>query len=201
MSEDARRCFAAVARNRDFILEVLSRVLPADARVLEIASGSGEHGVFMAKALPQITWMPTDADRNILPSIDAWRVAEGLENVQPPKCLDVLASPWPVERADAVVNINMIHVSPWEVCEALLRGTSHVLPSGGILYMYGPYMRGGRYTAPSNAEFDQTIRAMNSSWGVRNLEDVQATAQTYELELQEIVAMPANNLSVIYRRR
>jgi len=200
MSEDARRYYAAVPRNRDFILEVLSRILPQRARVLEIASGSGEHGVYMAKKLPHLTWMPTDASQELLESIDAWRVAEGLSNVCPPQQLDVLDELWPVQKADAIVNINMIHVAPWEACEALFRGASQALSSGGVLYMYGPYMRAGKHTAPSNAKFDQTIRSMNTQWGVRNLEDVQSVAKTYNIHPEEVVAMPANNLSVIYRR-
>lgn len=200
MSEDPRRCYAAVPRNRAFILEVLKRVLPTEARVLEIASGSGEHGVFMARALPGITWMPTDGSAELLPSIEAWRTSEGLTNLHSPQLLNVLSDTWPVAQADAVVNINMIHVAPWEACDALLRGASRLLPKGGLLYMYGPYKRFGQHTAPSNASFDRTVRKRDNSWGVRNLEDVQRLARSYSLRLEEIVPMPANNLSVIYRR-
>jgi cyclopropane fatty-acyl-phospholipid synthase-like methyltransferase len=201
MSEDPRRCYAAVPRNRAYILEVLQRVLPEQGRVLEIASGSGEHGVFMARALPGITWTPTDGSEELLASIDGWRISEGLTNIEPAQVLNVIQEPWPVTQADAVVNINMIHVAPWAACEALLRGASRVLPPGGVLYMYGPYKRHGKHTAPSNARFDQTVRERDSSWGVRDLEEVQEVARGYGLQLEEIVHMPANNLSVIYRRR
>jgi hypothetical protein len=201
MSEDARRFFAAVPRNRDFIFEILSRLLPSPAQVVEIASGSGEHAVHMASKLPHITWQPTEADADLLASINAWQAHENLSNMKPGLRLNVLDPHWPIPSADAVVNINMIHISPWRATEALFKGVSSLLPVNGLLYMYGPYKREGRHTAPSNEQFDNTLKSMNPNWGVRNLEDVRKVASQHALELIEVIDMPANNLSVIYRRQ
>ena len=199
MSEDCRRYFAAVPRNRDVILEVLRRVLPENAAVLEVASGSGEHGVHFASHLPSVTWHPTDADPELLASINAWRHASDLPNLRPARWLDVLKKPWPTIEVDAVVNINMLQVSPWEACPALFEGVAQVLRPGGVVVMYGPYKRAGKHTSESNASFDATVRENDPRWGVRNLEDVAAAAHARGLILEEVIEMPANNLAVIYR--
>ena len=191
----------ATARNREPILAVLRRVLPAHGLVLEIASGTGEHAAFFAAALPAIEWQPTDVDPAALDSIAARREAAGIANLRAPLALDVTSEPWPVDRADAIVCINMIHISPWRATEALLDGAAHVLPAGGTLYLYGPVRVGGAHTAPSNAAFDADLRARNPAWGVRDLEAVAAEAAAREIEVVETVAMPANNLSVVLRRR
>jgi len=197
---DQRLYHAHVARNRDPILDVLQRVLPRRALVLELASGSGEHAAYFAKALPFLTWQPTDPDAQALASIAAHRAAAGAANLLAPLKLDVTAERWPVERADAIVCCNMIHIAPWAACEGLMAGAARALSSGGILYLYGPYKIGGRHTAPSNQAFDADLRARNPEWGIRDLDDVTALAASQSFVLAEMVQMPANNLSVIFRR-
>jgi len=202
MSEiiDPRLFYPHVARNREPILAVLRRVLPPQGFVLEIASGSGEHAVYLAKALPSLTWQPTDPDDEALASIAAHRADAAAPNLLPPLSLDVTAQTWPVAYADAIVCCNMIHIAPWAACEGLIAGAARVLPAGGILYLYGPYKVGGRHTAPSNAAFDADLRARNPAWGIRDLGDVTALAESHGLIRTETVEMPANNLSVIFRR-
>jgi cyclopropane fatty-acyl-phospholipid synthase-like methyltransferase len=190
----------AVARNRDPILTVLREVLPAAGTVLEIASGTGEHAVHFAAALPHLTWQPTDPDAQARSSIAAHAAAAGLTNLLPPLELDASAPVWPVTRADALVSINMIHISPWRATQGLMAGAARVLPAGAPLYLYGPYRRHGQHTAPSNAAFDESLRARDPEWGVRDLNEVAALAAEHGLALQRSVAMPANNLSVIFRR-
>ena len=194
-----KRTAPATARNRDPILAVLRRVLPPRGLVLEIASGSGEHGLHFAAALPQLTWQPTDADPAALASIRAWRADSGPPNLLEPLPLDVCA-PWPLPRADAVVCINMIHIAPWEACLGLLQGAAALLPAGGVLYLYGPYRAAGQHTAPSNAVFDEDLRARDPRYGVRDLEAVVAAAAERGLRWHETVPMPANNLSVVLRK-
>ena len=189
----------ASERNREPILAVLRGALPGRGTVLEIASGSGQHAVYFARAMPTLAWQPSDPSPEARASIAAWARAEGLDNVRPPVDLDVTRTPWPVAAADAIVNINMIHISPWEACEALLRGAAHILPLGALLVMYGPYKRGGEHTAESNAAFDASLRSRNPAWGVRDLDDVEKAAAAHGLELEQVVPMPANNLTVIYR--
>ncbi len=202
MSEasDPRLYHPHVARNREPILDVLKRVLPARGLVLEVASGSGEHARFFADALPAISWQPTDVDAKALASITAFRAKAGVPNLLAPLRLDVVSAQWPVERADAIVNCNMIHISPWAACEGLIAGAGRILPVGGILYLYGPYRIDGRHTAPSNAEFDAYLRGQNAAWGIRDLAEVSSLAVRCGLTLAETVQMPANNLSVIFRR-
>jgi SAM-dependent methyltransferase len=195
---DARRYAGATQRNRVPILDVLRRVLPAQALVLEIASGTGEHAQFFAQSLPAVRWQPSDVDPAALASIATWCAEQA--NVQPPLALDVTDATWPVERADAVVCINMIHITPWPTCDGLMRGASRVLRPGGVLYLYGPYQVGGAHTAPSNAAFDERLRGENPAWGVRDLEAVVASAEAHGLRLAEQVAMPANNFSLVFRR-
>jgi SAM-dependent methyltransferase len=189
-----------VSRNRDPILDVLSRVLPQRGLVLEIASGSGEHAAYFARALPALTWQPSDPDQTALASAGAHRDAAALPNLLTPLRLDVTAPSWPVERADAIICCNMIHISPWAACEGLIAGAARVLAGGGVLYLYGPYKIGGAHTAPSNAAFDADLRSRNSDWGIRDLDDVTALAKRHGLVPRETVPMPTNNLSVIFTR-
>jgi SAM-dependent methyltransferase len=195
------RTAPAVARNRDPILAVLRRVLPAHGTVLEIAAGTGEHAVYFAAALPGLTWQPTDADLEALESIAAWRAVAQLPNVKPPLQLDVTSPRWPIDRADVVVCINMIHIAPWRAAEGLVAGAGRVLAPRGVLFLYGPYQEGSRHTAPSNETFDASLRARDPEWGVRDLDDVKALATRHGFEFAERVSMPANNLSVVFRRR
>jgi len=199
--EDDRRIAPAAERNKGPILEVLRRVLPPQGLVLEIASGTGQHAAHCAAHLPGLVWQPSDRDAGAHASITAWAAHGGLSNVRPPLTLDVTQEPWPLERANAIVCINMIHISPWDASIGLMRGAERLLPPGGVLYLYGPYKRGGAHTAPGNAAFDESLRQQNPAWGVRNLEDVAALASRHGFDLEEVVEMPANNLSVILRRR
>lgn len=196
---------AATLRNRGPILEVLRRHLPASGAVLELASGSGEHVTHFAAAFPALVFQPSDPDPQARASI-AERVARsGLSNVHAPQRVDASADDWtlPADIAAslaAIVCINMIHISPWSAALGVLRGAARLLPADGVLFLYGPYRRGGRHTAPSNEAFDRDLRARNSAWGLRNVEDVVAEATAQRLALAEIVEMPANNLSVVLRR-
>ena len=194
----------AVARNRDFILAVLRRVLPAQGTgigtVLEIASGTGEHAVHFAAGLPHLIWQPTDTDADALRSISAHRASAQLPNLLPVLELDVCTPSWPVTRADAVVAINMIHIAPWTAAEGLMAGAGRLLPAGSVLYLYGPFEENGRHTAPSNAAFDASLRARDPLWGVRDLDEVADLARRHGLALAERIAMPANNLSLVFRR-
>jgi SAM-dependent methyltransferase len=201
-----RRSAPATLRNREPILDVLARVMRSDsnARVLEIASGTGEHAAFLAPRLPVASWQPSDPDLAARASIDAWRVDDGVgERVLPALELDVTKRPWPAPPAasvDLVVCINMIHIAPWEACTSLMAGAAEALVPGGLLFLYGPYKRGGAHTAPSNEAFDESLRSRDPRWGVRDLERVVEEAESRGLRLEEVVEMPANNLSVVLRR-
>jgi SAM-dependent methyltransferase len=200
-TSDPRQYRPHVPRNRDAILDVLRRVLPQRGLVLEIASGSGEHAAYFAQKLPGPTWQPSDPQVEALASIAAHRDDARLPNLLAPVRLDVTAAHWPIARADAVVCCNMIHIAPWTACEGLIAGAARLLPTGGILYLYGPYKIGGRHTAPSNQEFDAYLRRQNPQWGIRDLDEVVALAGRHNFTLLETVAMPANNLSVIFARK
>ena len=200
MSEDARRFAPAVARNKAAITEALARHLPASGLVLEIASGSGEHALHFATHFPALGFHPTDPDAAALASIAAWQAEVSLPNLLLPLMLDVMADAWPVQKADAVLCINMIHIAPWEATAALMRGAARVLPRDGILFLYGPFKQGGTHTAPSNAEFDASLCAQDARWGVRDLEAVAEIASAAGFAAPVVEAMPANNLSVIFRR-
>lgn len=191
---------AATDRNREPILNVLSRVLPATGLVLEIASGTGQHAAFFAKALPRITWQPTDLLPAHLDSIAVWARDASAPNLLSPLPLDVCAQAWPVASATAVVNINMIHIAPFAACEALMRGAGRLLAAGGVLFLYGPFKQGGQHTADSNVAFDARLRAENAAWGVRDAADVAAAAGAAGFSLIETVPMPANNLSLVFRK-
>ena len=194
----ARRFAPATQRNREPILAVLRRVLPAEGLLLEVASGTGEHAAFFAAALPRLTFQPSDRDPENLRSITAWREHAALANLREPLALDATAEHWPVERADAVLCVNMIHIAPWAACTGLLDGAARILPSGAPLVLYGPFRRGGRHTSPSNEAFDASLRAQDPAWGVRDIDDVVAAAEGHSLG--ELVEMPSNNLCVVLRR-
>ena len=200
-SPDDRRFAPATARNREPILAVLKGILPAEGIVLEIASGTGEHAAYFALQFPRLTWQPSDADPDNLASIAAWAAASGAANIRAPLVLDVGAADWGIEGVAAILCINMIHVSPWSATVALMAGARRRLARGAPLYLYGPYMRGGRHTAPSNAAFDADLRRHDPAWGMRDLDDVTRLAAEHGFDLAEVVEMPANNLSVVFRRR
>ena len=191
---------AATERNRDPILEVLRGVLPPAGLVLEIASGTGQHVVHFARALPAVRWQPSDASAAHLESIRAWSAASGADNIAPPLPLDVERVPWPVAHADAVLNINMIHIAPWSAAEALFRGAARLLPAAGVLYLYGPFKRGGQHTAESNQRFDERLRGEDARWGVRDVDELAVLATSVGFDAGESIVMPANNLSLVYRR-
>lgn len=190
----------AVARNRDAILEILGRVLPVAGTVLEVASGTGEHAVHFAAAFPGLTWQPSDPEVAARRSIAAHTRTAGLGNVLHPSPLDAASDRWPVDRADAVVCINMLHIAPWAATEGLMAGAARILPEGGALFLYGPFREGGRFEAESNAAFDADLRARHPAWGVRDLDAVTGVARDHGLCREMRIAMPANNLSVVYRR-
>jgi SAM-dependent methyltransferase len=198
---DGRLCAPAAERNREAILDVLRRVLPERGLVLEIGSGTGQHVAHFAKALPRLEWQPSDPDPEYRRSIARWIGHEQLGNVRAPMALDVRAESWPIAAADAIVCINVVHVSPWDATLALLSGAGRVLAQGGVLYLYGPYRRRGRLTAPSNEKFDAELHAHDPAWGLREVESVADAAKQESLELSETVEMPANNLSLVFARR
>jgi SAM-dependent methyltransferase len=189
------------ARNREPLLAVLRRWLPPSGTVLEVASGLGEHAAWFAEALPGITWQPTDRSEEALVILRARRDAANLPNLAPPLVLNA-AEPdgWPLIRADAIVCINMVHISPWAATQGLMAGAARVLPAGGSLILYGPYVEAGVETAPSNLAFDADLRRRDPAWGLRDLADVTALAAGHGLTLAERVAMPANNLCLLFRR-
>jgi hypothetical protein len=197
----AARSSPPTARNREPILSVLAPRLPASGLVLEIAAGAGEHALFNAAALPHLRWQPTDPDDEALASIAAWRDHSGTENLAPPLRLDA-ADPdnWPVRVADAVVCINMIHISPWPATLGLVAGAARVLPSGGGLFTYGPYLEDDVETAPSNLAFDASLKSRNPDWGLRRVSAVAQAGQAHGLMLAERIAMPANNLMLVFRK-
>jgi hypothetical protein len=202
---DPRLHAPATARNREPILAVLSRVLPADGTVLEIGSGTGEHAAWLGPRLAPRIWQPSDVDEVLLASIAAHVADSGAPNLRPPVRLDVTDPRWPQLFADAppaaIVSANMIHIAPWHAAEGLFAGAGRLLPASGMLYLYGPFSIGGRHTAPSNTAFDASLRAQDPEWGVRDLDEVAALGQRNGLTLQEQVPMPANNLSLIFRRQ
>jgi len=195
------RCVAPAAeRNKGPILEVLQRVLPPRGLVLEIGSGTGQHVVHFAKALSLLSWQPSDPDPENRQSIALWSRVEELGNVRAPLALDVRERPWPIDAADAIVCSNVVHVSPWAATLALFDGVREVLPSEGVLFLYGPYRRGGRHTAPSNEKFDADLRAHNPEWGLRDIDELAEVADRVGFALAEIVDMPANNFSLVFRK-
>lgn len=195
-----KRSSPASVRNREPILAALRPRLPAAGLVLELASGTGEHAVHCAAALPALQWQPTDLDPDALASIAAWRDEAQLPNLRAPLPLDALRWPWPVERADAIFCANMVHISPWEVSVALFAGAARVLPAGAPLCTYGPYRFDGAFTAPSNQAFDASLRQRDPRWGVRDVAELSKLASQHGLALEETVEMPANNHVLLFRR-
>ena len=214
-TEDRRRFAESSERNKGPILDVLKRVLPEQGLVLEIGSGTGRHAAHFAPRLPGIVWRPSDRDSESFASIDAWAQEAGAPNLRRPVVLDVTEAVWPIEQeagtaerrtgkqqvAAAVFSANMIHIAPWDCCLGLLAGAGRVLKPGGLLVLYGPFKRGGRHTAPSNESFDESLRARDPAWGVRDLDAVADAAAGAGLALAETVEMPANNLIAVFRRR
>ena len=201
--DDARRHAPATARNREPILAALRRHLPARGLVLEVASGTGEHAINFASALPGLVFQPSDPDPGARASIDAWAADARLPNLRAAIALDATAPDW--ERAvpggaDAVLCVNMVHIAPWAATLGLMRGAARLLPAGGALCLYGPFKRGGRHTAPSNAAFDADLRASDPAWGVRDLEAAAAEAEARGFAAPVVEEMPANNLFVAFRR-
>lgn len=193
----------AAARNTVPILEVLHGILPAGGRALEIASGTGQHSAAFAEAFPGIDWQPSDPAMEARDSIAAWGAESGLANLRPPLEIDVMQTGWQNGVAgplDLIVCINMIHIAPWAACLGLMEGAGALLRAGGILYLYGPYKRGGEHTASSNAAFDESLRGRNPAWGVLDMGDVSAAAEAHGMSLEASIAMPANNFSVIFRK-
>lgn len=205
---DARRYACATQRNRQPILEILLQVLPPTGSILEIASGTGEHATFFAPHLAPRKWLTSEPNPQLRASINAWYQHDPAENIYPPFNIDAREPVWAVETElspdlqpiVAIVNINMIHISPWSACLGLIAGADRILPIDGILYLYGPFKQGGKHTAPSNEAFDQTLKMQNPEWGVRDLEEVIAVANAQNFKLQTIYQMPANNISVVFQR-
>jgi SAM-dependent methyltransferase len=190
----------AADRNQQPILQVLREVLPESGLVLEVASGTGQHAAFFAEQLPRLRWQPTEASPDALRSVHAWVEEACRDNLLQPLELDVRWETWPIAQADALLCINMIHISPWETTEALFRGARSVLGAGSHLITYGPYQLHGRHTAPSNAAFDLSLRSRNRLWGVRDIDELTDLAGRTGFELEKRVDMPANNMTLVWTR-
>jgi hypothetical protein len=197
---DHRQYSPATVRNRDFILDVLRDILAPKGVILEIASGSGEHVVHFARNFPSLVFQPSDPERDALRSIAAWTKATNVTNVLAPIVLDASQSFWPISSADGIICINMVHISAWDVTLGLIKGAALVLHPGSPLYLYGPYKREGFATAPSNQAFDRNLRDRNPAWGLRDLDAVAGIARSVGFSVPAITEMPANNLSVVFRR-
>ncbi|MHA1545574.1 MAG: DUF938 domain-containing protein [Alphaproteobacteria bacterium] len=208
MTADQRLDFAATGRNAQVIADVLlPQFCGRPVQILEVASGSGQHGVFMTSALPHVTWWPTDIDPDHLASIDAWTQHSGTGSVMPASRVNVTDAAWRSgeemngwpQKFDAVFNANMIHITPWEVALGLIEGAARRLAPDGFLFLYGPFQRDGRHTAQSNQAFHESLVARNPAWGVRDIAQVRMAAEIVGLALEHEVEMPANNLSLIFR--
>jgi len=221
----ARRSAPAALRNREPIADVLSRWLPDTGLVLEIASGTGEHAVYFAERFPQLTWQPSDVHADALTSIVAWREAARLPNIREPIIIDASSPDWTIERADTilsikmpsdscdtsktpensgidvVLNLNMVHISPWSAAIGLLNGAARVLKRGGALILYGPWLKGDIETAPTNLVFDRQLRELDPEWGLRRVEDFEAEALARGFALEQVRQMPANNLMLLFRKK
>lgn len=203
VSADQRMFSPAAARNSAPILAVLKRILPAHGVVLEIGCGTGEHAVHFAAAMPSLTWLPSDPDAGSRASTASWIEFTGLGNVRPPLAIDVSAKTWGVEQAapfDAIVSLNMVHISPWAASLGLFAGAGRLLRGGGLLFLYGPFMRDGLHNAPSNAAFDASLKAHDPSWGLRDIADLERVGESCGLSLHETIEMPANNLSLVFAK-
>ncbi|MCY0147531.1 class I SAM-dependent methyltransferase [Hoeflea sp. G2-23] len=200
-SQDQKLSSPSALRNRGPISDLLRHVLPKTGTVLEIASGSGEHVIHFASLLPKLIWQPSDPSPEARASIQEWVTSEATTNVLFPLDIDASSPTWPIERADAMIAINMVHISPWSATQGLLAGAGKLLPSGGVLVLYGPYRREGQPLVPSNLDFDASLRARNPAWGIRLLEDVESLAKQSGLALTSVTEMPANNLGVVFTRQ
>jgi hypothetical protein len=196
----ARRSAPAALRNRQPIAEVLEEWLPDRGLVLEIASGTGEHAVHFADRFPQLEWQPSDIHPDALASIRAWRAEAGLPNLREPLTIDASSASWPIDAADAVLSINMVHISPWASALGLLNGAARILPAGAPLILYGPWLKDDVPTAPSNLAFDADLKRRDPAWGLRRVEDFATAADGRGLRLMETRAMPANNMMLLLRR-
>ena len=195
-----KRHAPATARNSQPLAEVLARELPASGTVLEIASGSGEHAVFMARRFPALDWQPSDRDAEALASVDAWAAEARLANLRPAIALDAAAPDWPIVSADALLCVNMVHISPWDAAVGLFAGAGRVLGSGAPLVLYGPFVEPDVETAASNHAFDQSLRQRDPTWGLRSTADLDRLAAGHGMTRTARCAMPANNLVLVYRR-
>ena len=198
--EDARRSAPAALRNREPIADVLVGWLPQRGTVLEVARGTGEHAIWFAERLPDLTWQPSETHPDALASINAWREESGCSNLRAPIIVDATSTDWSLDRADAVLNINMVHISPWEASLGLIAGAGGLLPIDGSLILYGPWLKDDIETAPSNLAFDENLKARDAEWGLRRVEDFAAAAAEENFELVEWRQMPANNLMLLFRR-
>jgi len=197
----ARRSAPAALRNREPIAEVLREWLPLSGLIIEIASGTGEHASYFAERFPNLEWQPSDVHSDALSSLEAWQRESGLANLRPPVVLDAASADWPVDRADALLSINMVHISPWASALGLIDGAARLLPAGAPLILYGPWIQADVATAPSNLDFDADLKRRDPQWGLRRVEDFAAAAEVRGLQLTETRAMPANNLMLLWRRR
>lgn len=195
-----KRFAGAADRNKGPILEVLKTALPPSGVVLEIASGTGQHAAFFAEHLPHLVFIPSDCDPQAIASIRQWCSEANLPNLNPPVVLDVLSADWPVKLANAVLCSNMIHIAPWECTVALVNGAARILPAHGLMILYGPFREHGHFLAPSNAEFDESLRQRNPQWGVRDLDDVESAATTAGFSLRKIVRMPVHNCTLLFEK-
>lgn len=200
VGQDTKKHAPATLRNRRPIIDILHQILPETGHVLEIASGSGEHVVAFAQAFPKLDWQPSDSDPACRRSIAAWSKDSGLENIAAPLALDASSPHWPIEKVDALLCINMIHIAPWSATEGLFTAAGNVLASGAPLYLYGPFKESDAPLAQSNAAFDESLRSRNPQWGLRDLEVTIETGESAGLKHERTIAMPANNLSVVFRK-
>ena len=197
--EDSRRSAPAVQRNREPIADVLVEWLPEQGTVLEVASGTGEHAVWFAERFSDLIWQPSDTHPDALGSISAWRKESGLSNVREPVVIDASSGDWPIGEAGAVLNINMAHISPWDASLGLIANAARILPEGGPLILYGPWLKDGIETAASNLAFDADLKARDPQWGLRRVEDFAAAAALQGFDFAEWRQMPANNLMLLFR--
>lgn len=196
-----RRSAPAALRNREPIADVLEEWLPAAGLALEIASGSGEHVIYFAERFPALEWQPSDIHPDALTSIAGWRDISRLPNIRPPLVLDAASADWPIDRADAVLSINMVHISPWPSALGLLDGAARLLRTGAPLILYGPWLRNDIPTAPSNLDFDADLKRRNPEWGLRRVESFATEAEQRGFRPEETRLMPANNMMLLLRRR
>lgn len=195
-----KRHASATARNSGPLAEVLAQELPDSGLVLEVASGSGEHAVFMARRFPALEWQPSDVETDALASVDAWAAESSLAHLRPAIALDASSPDWPIDAAEVVLCVNMVHISPWSASEGLFAGAGRVLSPGSPLILYGPFIEQQVETAPSNFAFDESLRARNAEWGLREVTALDSIAATHGLERSARYEMPANNLTLVYRK-